>query len=92
VVEPICTYDAFVATALRWVTGHRLPNADPLDRIEATTDLFATGILDSLAFTELVCFLEECFGRAPDLLSLEPDVFATVSGLSGAFGLAETEE
>jgi len=84
------TYEAFIAMARRWVQEHRLPDADPLVEIRPTTDLFETGILDSLAFVELVSFLEERTGCVPDLASLTSDVFATLAGLSTAFGFADS--
>lgn len=79
------TASELVAIALEWVNAHRLPDADPSLTILPTTDLFETGVLDSFAFVELVAFLEARAGRSPDLLALEPEVFATLDGLCGAF-------
>jgi acyl carrier protein len=74
-----------VAIALAWVEAHRLPDADPALVVSPATDLLVSGVLDSLAFVELVSHLEEQSGRSPDLLSMEPEEFATLEGLCRAF-------
>lgn len=77
--------DALVAAALRWIGQHRLDGTAPVIELTATTDLLTTGVLDSLAFVELVAHLEELSGAPADLVDLEPEVFATPVGLCGAF-------
>ena len=47
------------------------------------TDLFATGILNSLSFVELLTALEEAFGVRFELTDLEPDHFRTVEAIAG---------
>lgn len=68
--------------AVEWV---RSRNANPevvANTIHEDTDLFATGILDSMAFVELIAFLEEATGSRIDLLDVDPEDFTTVRGLS----------
>jgi acyl carrier protein len=46
------------------------------------TDLFGTGILDSLAFVDLVLHLEQKFGIKVSIESLELDHFRSIARLS----------
>ena len=48
----------------------------------AGTDLFETGILDSLRFVELLAALEEAFGIRVAVEELEIDDFRTVSRIA----------
>ena len=49
--------------------------------IEAHTDLFETGILDSFGFVELVGFLEKETGHSVTEEDMEDPRFTTVSGI-----------
>lgn len=48
----------------------------------ADTDLFATGVLDSLRFVELLAALEETFGLRVSVEELEIDDFRSVSRIA----------
>ena len=71
-----------------------------LDVTEADTDLFATGLIDSLVFVELLMALEQEFGIAVDVNNLDLDDFRTLpqiadwivapSGSSGVHGASGT--
>ena len=50
--------------------------------IEMDTDLIADGMLDSLAFVQLLVALEEEFGIRFDISELELDDFSTVAGIA----------
>jgi acyl carrier protein len=52
--------------------------------IEPETDLLGTGVLDSLAFIDLVGFIEEQTGQPVDLLDIDPEEFTTIRGLCDA--------
>ncbi len=65
-------------------TVHRLF----VERLEAEiptpeTDLFETGILDSLRFVELLAALEETFGMRVSVEELEIDDFRSLSRIAG---------
>ena len=47
------------------------------------TDLFETGILDSLRFVELLAILEEAFGMQVSVEELELDDFRSLSRIAG---------
>ena len=47
------------------------------------TDLFETGILDSLRFVELLAALEETFGMRVSVEELEIDDFRSLSRIAG---------
>ena len=53
-----------------------------VDVPSAETDLFDTGILDSLRFVELLAALEEGFGLRVSVEDLEIDDFRTVSRIA----------
>jgi methoxymalonate biosynthesis acyl carrier protein len=53
-----------------------------LDVPSIETDLFETGVLDSLAFVDLVLALERHFGVTTSLEDLETDNFRTISRIA----------
>lgn len=78
---------AIRAIAAAWIRDHYPPASDAPE-ITADTDLLETGVLDSIGFVELIEFLGIETGHAIDLFELEPEVFSTLAGLSGAFAAA----
>ena len=68
---------------LTWVREHSLLDASEGVDVTLDTDLFESGVLDSVAFIELVLFLEEQVGQPVDLSDADPSEFATVRGLCG---------
>ena len=57
-------------------------NALHLDVPASDTDLFETGILDSLAFVQLLVHLEEEFGVTTSVEDLELDNFRSVDSIA----------
>ncbi len=50
---------------------------------DPATDLFETGLLDSLAFVELVAALEEEFDTQIDLMEVDLEDFQTLGAIVG---------
>jgi D-alanine--poly(phosphoribitol) ligase subunit 2 len=50
--------------------------------VDVDTDVIEEGLLDSLAFVQLLLALEEEFGIKVDLADLELDQFSTVSNIA----------
>lgn len=57
-----------------------------LDVPTPDTDLFEAGILDSLAFVDLVLHLERTFGVTIAIESLELDHFRSITAMAGFLG------
>ena len=72
--------EKLTAEVLSWVTQNSR-NPDMKEPIDGSTDLLAAGILDSVAFVELMLVIEQLSGCKIDLGELDPEVFSTVSGL-----------
>jgi D-alanine--poly(phosphoribitol) ligase subunit 2 len=68
--------------ALREQIAALLSAALQLDVPSADTDLFETGILDSLAFVELLLALERHFGMTTSLDDLEVDNFKSIARIA----------
>lgn len=66
-----------------WVRTHSLEPAAVPTQLEVDTDLLATGLLDSVAFVELLAALEHRVGAPIDLSDVDPAEFTTVRGLCG---------
>ena len=67
-----------------WVGNKSRELDDVTVEITPETNLLLTGLLDSLAFIELVAFIEEQTGRPVDLLDIDPEEFTTIRGLCDA--------
>jgi acyl carrier protein len=63
--------------------GHLFAAALNVEVPSAETDLFDSGILDSLAFVELLLLLEREFGVSASVDDLEIENFRTVSRIAG---------
>ena len=55
---------------------------DPLVKIDAQTDLFATGLIDSLGVMKLIRFIEATFDYQMPLLDILPENFSSVENIS----------
>lgn len=68
---------------IRWTRT----NSREIDRetiaLDETTDLIASGALDSVGFIQLLAYLEDETGREIDLSDIDPTDFTTVAGLAG---------
>lgn len=55
----------------------------------ADTDLFASGLLDSLGFVDLLARLEEAFDRPIDLATIDLERFRTAEEIARVLGASE---
>ena len=62
-------------TACGWVENKSREIDNVMVAITPETNLLVTGLLDSLAFIELVEFIEEESGRRVDLMDIDPEEF-----------------
>ena len=73
--------DDLLRATLEWVNENNLNRRNMTGKIEATTDLLATGVLDSVGFVQLLTFLEARLGYEIDLLEIDTQDFTTAQGL-----------
>ena len=73
--------DDLLGAALEWVNENNLNRRQMTGKIEATTDLLATGVLDSVGFVHLLALLEERLGYEIDLSEIDAEDFTTAQGL-----------
>lgn len=70
-----------VAQVLSWVKQNNRSPEETDGEIDKDTDLLAAGVLDSIAFIELITFIESETGYQIDIAEADPEDFATVAGL-----------
>ena len=73
--------EELVGLALKWVEENNRNPEEASGGVEGSTDLLATGVLDSIGFIELLTFLENEASCTIDLAELDPEDFVTVEGL-----------
>jgi acyl carrier protein len=73
--------EQLIARVSIWVREKSQQTGPATLEITPETDLFGTGVLDSMAFIELVVFIEENTGVAVDLIDIEPEQFTNIRGL-----------
>ena len=78
---PKLTQSNFTEIVISWIKEHGQVDASADKELTETTDLIATGLLDSFGFVDLFLFLEAQSGRKIDLTDADPTEFATVGGL-----------
>ncbi len=66
---------------IEWVRKNTRGTSAAEREITPETDLLATGLLDSLAFIDLIGFVESHVGCGVDLNDADPIDFTTVNGL-----------
>ena len=76
--------ERLMETVRGWVENKSREIDNVMVEITPETNLLVTGLLDSLAFIELVEFIEEQSGRRVDLLNIDPEEFTTIRGLCDA--------
>ena len=81
--------EQLMETVRGWVENKSREIDNVMVEITPETDLFVTGLLDSLAFIELVVFIEEQSGLRVVLMDIDPEEFTTIRGLCNA-ALART--
>lgn len=65
-----------------WVRRNAPDDSVPALDFSADTDLIGTGILDSVAFLQLLGHLESLTGEELDLADADPVDFTTLAGLA----------
>ncbi len=73
--------DGVMTLAMDWVRQHLVGRAGTATEVTPETDLLTTGLLDSIAFVELIAFLESETERQIDLIDADPAEFTTLRGL-----------
>jgi len=72
--------DELLDRVRQWIRqNHQSTAADTLDLSDGT-DLIASGLLDSMAFVELIVFVEALTNAKVDLSDIDPVEFTTVRG------------
>ena len=66
---------------VEWVQSHLHRNSIPALEITPESDLLETGVLDSVAFLDLISYAEELSGTAIDLMSVDPAQLTSIRGL-----------
>lgn len=74
------TENEFVALAVDWIRGNS-PKAEGGVEITPRTDLLKTGLLDSIAFANLIVHIQEETGLEIDLVEIDPEDFTRLGGL-----------
>lgn len=72
--------DELLGQIRQWISqNHQSTAADTLDLSDGT-DLIASGLLDSMAFIELIVFVETLTEAKIDLSDIDPAEFTTIRG------------
>ena len=67
---------------IKWVRKNAQTNGNGHVELTRQTNLMESGLLDSIAFVELIVFIETQIGRNIELTDVDPEEFSTVNGLS----------
>jgi len=78
--KPPLSPESIKDAAIQWVRVHSLEDATDIT-ITCDTDLLDIGLLDSIAFVDLIAFLQTKSGKTIDLFELSAEEFSTISGL-----------
>jgi acyl carrier protein len=71
-----------VAGAVRaYIAARYAALGKPAGGLEESTDLFAEGVLDSVALTALIAAVESATGREIDFIDVDPDALGTIDGI-----------
>jgi len=70
----------FEGLMLEWVRQHRLDKARNVE-IGPETNLIETGVLDSVAFLDLIAYVEQLSDRTIDLMRVDPIHLTSIQGL-----------
>jgi acyl carrier protein len=77
----IFTEEELIGLVIQWVRENS-PKADRVDvLITPDTNLFESGLLDSLGFVDLITFIEKHEGCQVDLADADPGEFAILKGI-----------
>ncbi|MFN2566168.1 MAG: hypothetical protein ABR499_14320 [Gemmatimonadaceae bacterium] len=76
--------DAFVREMLEWINARLAP---PGFRVEATTQLFADRIINSIKILELIAWTERAIGRPVPDAQIRLDNFRSVERIAEVFVL-----
>jgi len=70
-----------VSKVIGWVRTHMQPGVADSVEVTGETDLFASGLLDSLGLADLMLFVDSLEGCEVDLTDVEPSEYCVVRGL-----------
>ena len=88
VSQPAATREAFTRELLLFIRGPLLSRrsaAATSTRIDASTPLFESGLLDSLGIIDLLAFVEAATGRRIPLRQIDMRYFGTVERIVQTF-------
>ena len=80
--------DRFEREMVRWIRARLAP---PGVRVDATTPLFASGIINSLRVLDLIAWTERAIGRAIPDVQIRLDNFHSVARIAEVF-VAEADD
>jgi acyl carrier protein len=66
---------------LDWVCAHGEKLGEPLALLGSETELISERVLDSIAFTELIVFVESLTGLSIDMGDIDHDDLQSIGGL-----------
>ena len=73
--------ERLIQSVTSWVKNKSAElNTDDVE-INPQTDLLSNGLLDSLAFIELIAYIEEGTGAQIDLMEIDLEEFTTIEGM-----------
>jgi acyl carrier protein len=75
------TTEQLIEVTKRWVTEQLGARGYATVTLSDGTDLLKDGVLDSLAFVDLLMYLQVQVGRQVDLADADPERFTTIAGL-----------
>lgn len=85
------TRDPRVAGAVRDYIARRLAALwKPASLLDSGSDLFAEGVLDSMAVTGMIAAVEQATGEDIDFIKVDPDSLGTVDSIIEALSRALT--
>lgn len=74
---------------IEWIKARH--EEDGAVELDAATDLFETGLLDSLGFVAMVTLVEEMTGRVINMEKIRPENIHTVAAIAAEFFTPPTE-
>ena len=73
--------ERLIESVTSWVKNKSAQlNSDDIE-VNPQTDLLSSGLLDSLAFIDLIAYIEEGTGAQIDLMEIDLEEFTTIEGL-----------
>jgi acyl carrier protein len=74
--------EAYLEDLIRvWVANNTQQHLPRMPALQDSTDLIASGWLDSMGFVELLVYIQSVIGKEIDLSDLDPLEFSSIRGL-----------